>query len=783
MPKTGVKKVAFVASYVPRKCGIATFTADLIRNLTGVWGKGFEPLVVAMQSGNPIAYEDPVKFEIRRNIKKDYIAAADYLNFSHVDLISVQHEFGLFGGDAGSYLNLLLSRVNAPVVATMHTVLEEPEEAYFKSTVDLCRAANKIIIMNERGTAMLRDIYGVAPDKIRLIPHGIPDLPFVDSSYYKHKFGMDSRRTILTFGLLGPNKGIDLMLDAMPDIVRAEPKVLYIVLGATHPGVLAEDGEVYRNSLQQKVQRLGLQDHVIFHNRYVDDGELHNFLCAADIYVTPYQHKEQLTSGTLAYAVGTGKAVVSTPYWAAEELLAHDRGRLVPFGDSLGLAKTVIDVLRDETLFYTLRRKAYDYGRNITWRRIGQAYRDLFGGREVPAAGALIEPYHNRSQSLEKLPEPQLDHLRRLTDDTGMLQHAKFIIPDRNEGYCTDDNARALTLMTKYYAQYPEPEALRLFNTYLSFVYHAQRPDGTVRNFMSYDRKWFENEPEHDALGRMLWAYGSVIAAPPLPQYVTVVKDYFDLSVRHVPDQSPRGMAYSIFGMCDYLAQFPGARDIRKVLEAAAAELRRLYTEARSPEWEWFEDILSYDNAVLPHAMFAAGRRLENDEYIRIAGTTCEFLLKQTYIDDHFSYIGSNGWYPRGQKRALYDQQPIEAVSTVLMLRSAYGALGDERYLRLQRKAFDWFFGDNDLNACLYDFRTKGCGDGLHDNRVNLNQGAESLVCYMLALISIIESFQTRTGAASESEALVKRPAVTLGNMVMPGGDDNQILEPFLNSP
>ncbi|MHC4560156.1 MAG: glycosyltransferase family 4 protein, partial [Planctomycetota bacterium] len=560
MAKGSTRKVAFISSFLPRKCGIATFTSDLIRTVTLAAKGQFQPLVVAMRSEGGLKYNDPVKFEIRQNVKSDYISAADYINFSHVDLVCVQHEFGLFGGDAGSYLSLLLNRLNAPVITTVHTVLNDPGPHYYESLVNVCNASYKVITMNERGVDMLRDIYRIPRKKVELIPHGIPDLPFVDSNYYKHKFGMEGRKTILTFGLLNRNKGIEVMLEALPPIVKAEPSVLYIVLGMTHPSVLKHDGESYRFGLQRMVKELGLQKHVIFHNRFVKDEELHNFLCAADIYVTPYLNKEQLTSGTLSFAVGAGKAVVSTPYWAAAELLAEGRGKLVGFRDSAQLTEAIMEILQDDSLFYSLRRRSYEYGRSRTWPKIGQAFWKLFSAKRLPVrVRARAAPSVAERVSGIEVPEPSLDHLKKLTDDTGLYQHANFTIPNRKYGYCTDDNTRAVIAMTKYYAQYPGQEALRLFDTYLSFILDSQNSDGSVRNFMNFDRTWVQDEPVNDALGRLLWALGTVMAKPPSPSYLSVVKDCFDRSVKFVLKQYPRGMAYSILGMSDYLKQFPGA--------------------------------------------------------------------------------------------------------------------------------------------------------------------------------------------------------------------------------
>ena len=741
MPKSISKKVVFISSFPPRKCGIATFTSDLISSTAAAAKGEFEPLVVVLRSEEN-KYNDPVKFEIRQNVKSDYICAADYINFSHVDVISVQHEFGLFGGEAGAYLSLLLDRLKAPIITTLHTVLDDPDPEYHKSLVDVCKASYRVVTMNERGVDMLHKIYGVPTRKIKLIAHGIPDLPFVDSNYYKHKFSLEDRKTILTFGLLNKNKGIEVMLQAMPTIIEAEPSVFYIILGMTHPNVLKQDGESYRFSLQQMVKNLNLQEHVIFHNRFVNDEELHNFLCATDIYVTPYRSAKQLTSGTLSFAVGTGKAVVSTPYWAAEELLADGRGKLVDFDNSEQVAQAITEILRDESMFYSLRRQAYEYGRSRTWPMIGKTYWKLFSARKLP----LRIPTKTKLSASEtisniEVPEPSLEHLKKLTDSTGLYQHAKFTLPNREYGYCTDDNARAVIAMIKYYAQYPEPEVLELLDIYLAFTIHSQTDEGLVRNFMDFNRTWWEKEPAHDAFGRVLWALGTVMAKPPTPAYLSISKDCFDKSVQHVQKQLPRGMAYSILGMSHYLEQFPGASDIKRQLDLAADGLVSQYEENKYPDWKWFEDTISYDNAVLPHALFVAGMIFDNKKYLKTAEKTCDFLLKNTFNSDHFSFIGCKGWYERDRNRANFDQQPIEAASMVLMLKAAYDATQDERFLTLQRKAFDWFFGRNDLHIPVYDFRTKGCNDGLVPDGVNLNQGAESTLSFLLSILTIIENY------------------------------------------
>lgn len=736
------RKIAFISSYLPRRCGIATFCKDLITSVSAYAHRRFEPLVTAMVSTHEHLYSNPVKFEIRKNVKNDYLCAADYLNISQIDMVSLQHEFGLFGGNAGAYMNLLLKRINVPVITTLHTVLNDPSDDYLRSLIDVCSLSAKVIVMNKRGIQMLKDIYGIDPKKIMLIPHGIPDLSFVDTSYYKQKFGMVGRKTILTFGLLSRNKGIEHMLKAMPAIVEAVPDILYIILGATHPDVLRHDGEEYRYELQRIAEELGLQHNLKFYNQFVSDEQLHQFLCATDLYVTPYQNREQLTSGTLAFAVGTGKAVVSTPYWAAEELLADGRGKIVPFGDTKGLSDAIIELLQNNMLLNTMRQRAYDYGRTITWQQVGQQYWKLFTSPEL-SRNQQPAPLITRPEtgSMLEIPEPALDHLINMTDDTGLVQHAKYTLADRNHGYCTDDNARAVVAMVKYYQQYHSPEVLRLLNIYLAFLCHAQRHDGTFHNFMHYDRRWMNPEPHHDGLGRGLWALGSVIKHPPLIQMIPIVKSMFDLSISHINTLSPRGKAYAILGMREYLKQFPGASEIKRCLCQAAESLAQLYRNTQTSDWQWYESTLIYDNAVLSHGLFEAYLSTGFEEYLDIATKTCDFLLEHTFTGNHFSFIGCNGWYPKGGQKAQFDQQPLEAMSTVMMLAGAYEATDNPNYLLLQKKVFDWFMGDNDLSIPLYDFRTKGCADGLMKNGINMNQGAESLLSFLISLLYVIESY------------------------------------------
>lgn len=731
------KKVAFISSYLPRKCGIATFTNDLIRNVSLAAEKDFVPMVLAMENA-PLTYDDRVVFKIKKETKKDYIAAADYVNFSGVSLVSLQHEYGLFGGEVGNYINLILKKVSPRIVTTLHTVIEQPDEAMYRQLVTLAGLSDRLVVMSKRSERMAKDIYHIPAEKIIYIPHGVPDIDFVDSRHYKQGLGFGNRTVILTFGLLTANKGIEFAIEALPEVVKADPSVLYVIVGATHPEVVRNEGEAYRLSLMRTVKELGLEKHVAFVDRFVSDEELKFFLSAADFYLTPYLVKEQAVSGTLSFALGAGKPIISTPYWYAEELLDEQRGVLVPFRDARAIAQALSELLAEPSRTYEMRERAYEYGRTMTWTRSGAMYWELFSQfRTEPT----IDLKSFEIVPAKNVPQPLINHLQRLTDDTGVFQHATFITPDRSQGYCTDDNARALDAATLYYHQYREKEVLRLLNVYLSFVGYAQRSTGEFNNFMSFDRRFIDRKGESgDQTGRALAALGTVIAYPPLPQHLMYAREKFDASLPVIRSLNTRGTGHAIMGLANYLRQHPEKDNLREEMQLAAESLVNTYRECAGEEWMWFEDVLSYDNGIMPRALFTASRILDNETYREIALESCNFLISQIYTGKWFSFVGSNGWYPRGGVKAQFDQQAVDAASTVQMLRAAYLATGDTSYLNLQHIAFNWFLGVNDRGLSLYDFTTHGCCDGLHESGVNRNQGAESLLSYMLALLSIIEA-------------------------------------------
>ncbi len=731
------KKVAFISSFLPRKCGIATFTADLIKNASAAGGESFAPIVIAMENGSHV-YDERVTFKITQDLKQDYIAAAEYINFSGVTSVCLQHEFGLFGGEAGSYINLLLNKVSAPITTTLHTILEEPDNALYQELVSIAEASDRVVVMSRRSERVLRELYRVPPSKIAFIPHGAPDIDFVDSTYYKQALGFHGRTLILTFGLLAQNKGIEYAIRSLPPIVKDDPSVLYAVVGVTHPEVVKNEGEAYRLSLMRLVEELELEGHVVFVDRFVSDEDLRTYLSAADIYLTPYLVKEQAISGTLSFALAAGKAIISTPYWYAEELLAERRGEIVPFRDALAITAGLRTLLGDRQGAYAMRERAYEFGRTMTWSKAGAMYWALFSRYGSPPA---IKIKSFEFEAVRNVPQPLMNHLQRLTDDTGILQHAKFIIPDRSSGYCTDDNARALEATALYYDQYREREALRLLDTYLSFVAYAQKDSGEFHNFMGFDRRFAEEDTySGDQTGRALSGLGMVIAKPPLPQYRLYAREKFDRSLPVIRHLNVRGKAHAINGLAHYLAVHPEKDDLRTEIAGAADSLVERFRETATGDWEWYEDVLTYDNGIMPRALFIAAKVLKNRGYLDVAVTTCRFLVSRISNGRWFSFVGSNGWYPRGGTKARYDQQAVEAVSTVQMLGSAYEATGDSAYVDLQRTAFNWFLGVNDKELPLYDFTTHGCYDGLHETGVNLNQGAESLLSYMLALFCVIET-------------------------------------------
>ena len=741
MPDTSsVSKVAFLGDYPPRQCGIATFTRDL-RDAVAEANPGWNCPVIAV-SDRPGAYHypDDVRFEIPQPDMASYVRAANFLNLAHIDALCVQHEFGIFGGSAGSHLLGLLRRTRMPVVTTLHTVLEKPDNDQRRVFSELIEMSTRVVVMAERARRILHEVYRYPEEKVALIPHGIPDVPFTDPSFYKDHFGVAGRPVMLTFGLLSPNKGIEHVIQALPAIVAAHPQLIYIVLGATHPNLLREGGENYRLQLERLARSLGVEKNVLFVNRYVSNAELSEYIGAADVYITPYLNEAQITSGTLSYCYGAGKAVVSTPYLHAVELLGDARGVIVPFRDAGAIAREVSALFSDEARLNSLRKQAYLSGRNMVWSEVAQEYTRVFAeardqfeanrGERAVHAAAIGEHSH--------LPPWRFDHLIRMTDGAGMLQHARFTIPWFEHGYCTDDNARALllsVLLEELDEAPPEVRALR--SSYAAFLQHAfVDSTGRFRNFMSFDRRWLEEAGSEDSHGRALWALGAVVGRTRSENLRAWAAPLFESALPAVSTfTSPRAWAFTILGLHEYLRSFEGDLMAARSREDLSGRLFGLWGSVSAPDWLWFEDIVGYDNARLSHALILTGR-WTGHEGMRESGLRSLRWLMENQCGERgcFRPVGSNGFWQRGGRPAEYDQQPIEAAATVSACIEALNATGDEYWRGEAQRAFDWFLGSNDLNEVLYDFSTGGCRDGLHASRLNQNEGAESTLSFMMAL-------------------------------------------------
>ncbi len=733
--------LVYVATSVPRRCGIATFTKDLADAISEETG-GAPYRVTALSNANEsLDYPPQVTFEIRKNEIRDYARAAEYLNGSSAQLISLQHEFGIFGGEAGKYLSVMLSHLRKPVITTCHTVLSDPSHEYRQSFESVIEASDRLVVMSETGVNILKSVYGVPEDKIVLIHHGVPDVPFVDSNFYKDQFGVEGRTVLLTFGLLGPNKGIETALASLPPVVEKHPEVIYVILGATHPEIQRTYGEEYRLSLERQVRDLGLQDHVVFHNRYVGLQELIEYICACDIYLTPYLSKEQIVSGTLAYAMGHGKAIVSTPYWYAKEMLSDGRGILVDFGDRKGLTEALIYLITDTVTRNRMRKKAYEFGRQMIWREVARMYvqlfRDVLREREHKEVREVWKP---RVVSQATLPDIKLDHLHVLSDDVGMLQHAAFGIPDRDHGYSADDVGRCLAALMMYYNQTKADTVLPLIRTYMAFLKHAQTETGHFHNFMGYDRRFLDEQGSDDTLGRVLWGLGSVVRWGPTQRLRHMAQNMMEKSLPRTEEiQHLRGKAYAIIGFHYLLDRFAGASRFRGLLEKFAEDLTASYRSHRTEDWHWFEDALTYGNAKLPEALFRAYQTTMREEHLEVAVQSLDFLTSVQWNGAYFELIGNEGWYVKGGTRATFGQQPIDAGYLVEAYLAAYHVTGRDSYLVHAQHAFEWFLGRNRLNVALYDFSDGSVADGIDSTGVSANQGAESLISFLLALIGLSE--------------------------------------------
>ena len=742
-------RIAVIGNYLPRQCGIATFTTDLCSALSAEYGTARLLAVPVNDIEEGYDYPARVRWSLSQDDVSSYERAAGFLNFNNIDMVCLQHEYGIFGGPAGSHILHLLRALKMPVVTTLHTVLREPNPDQLMVMEAIADLSDRLIVMSQLSAQFLQEIFKVPGDKIDLVQHGVPDLPFLDPNFYKDRFGVEGKAVLLTFGLLSPNKGIENVIQALPQILAKHKNVVYIVAGATHPHILRREGDKYRASLQALAREMGVESQVIFHNRFVSPEEMLEFIGAADIYITPYRHEAQVVSGTLAYALGAGKAIISTPYWHAIELLDDRRGALVPFQNPGAIAQKAVDLLDTPAIRHTMRKRAYLFARDMVWKRVAQGYMESFsrvrGDRmETPKVQFAAREL---SKFLDQLPELNLSHLNHLTDDTGMLQHSIFTIPNRREGYTTDDNARAL-IFTALQGQIEKrqlgtvdqaTETLAL--RYLAFLEHAFNSEkGRFKNFLRYDRRWNETIGSEDSHGRALWALGTVLGRSDDQALRGATGRLFEFSLPVVLEfNSPRAWAYSLLGIQEYLTSYPGDRDAQKVRSALSHRLLEMYDSIRRPEWKWFENVVAYGNARLSQALLIAGEANGDDRMISAGIESLDWLLEtqRCELNGHFVPIGSQGFYRQNGAKARFDQQPLEAAGAVSACLKAFRVTGEDRWRTRAWSAFNWFLGDNDLQLPLYDSTTGGCRDGLHPDRANENQGAESTLSFLTALLEM----------------------------------------------
>jgi glycosyltransferase involved in cell wall biosynthesis len=754
---SSLRRVAFIGNHLPRRCGIATFTHDLHRAIAKSC-PDLETGVVAMTNpGCSYEYPPAVRFQIGEEAVGEYFEAAALLNVAGFDVVSLQHEYGIFGGEAGGLIVDLISRLEMPVITTLHTVLADPTPIQHDMMRRIMDISAKIVIMSETARGLLRSVHDVPAHKIDVIPHGIPEFPFLETHHAKQKFGFGDKAVILTFGLLSPNKGIEVMLDAMPGIVESCPNAVYVVLGATHPNLVRNQGEAYRDRLTARVRELGIEDHVAFFNQFVDQATLLNFISMCDVYVTPYLNEAQMTSGTLAYSFGLGKAVVSTPYWHAKELLRDDRGILVPFGDAKALSTEISGLLTNDVRRQAMRKRAYAASRSMTWGQTAKRYLTVFEAayeKAQPGTSLPINAVVPAGKSL-LIPEMRVGHFISLCDSTGVIQHAVHSVPDRSHGYCVDDNARALLLSCALSKAGETPLSEMMTASFAAFIQHAWNPDTSrFRNFMSYGRQWLEETGSEDSHGRTLWALAECACEDADPSRRRWAAALFKTALPVVESfTSPRAWAFSLLALdayCTLVAADLFANRVRRML---ADRLMSLFSATATDDWVWFEDVLAYDNARLSQALIQTGVTTQTRSYVDVGLRSLRWLMSlQTASSACFRPVGTKSFGRVRRKPEAFDQQPVEASAAISACIAATLAEDGAEWPAGAMCAFGWFLGENDLQTALIDPDTGRCSDGLHPDRANENKGAESALAYLLGLVEI-RRFK-RTAAISRMKPL-----------------------------
>jgi glycosyltransferase involved in cell wall biosynthesis len=740
-------KIAYISTYPPRECGIATFNHNLLRAIgydkTAVSEDSY---VVAMNDSehlNTYEFPEEVKYQIRQENQKDYIRAADYINTSLVDACIMEHEFGIYGGENGVYILPLIARLQKPLVTILHTILKDP--TYMQLTIirEIAKHSSRIVVMSHRAVEFLTSIYGIPFNKIQLIEHGVPNLEPKQDNPVKQSLAFKNKKVLFTFGLIGRNKGLETVIKALPEIVAKNPDVMYVILGTTHPGVIRNSGEEYRESLKKLARELNVEDNLTFINKFVSEEQLYDYLTACDMYITPYLNEAQITSGTLSYAIGAGAAVISTPYWHAQELLADDRGYLFDFKDADALAKIVNDLFDDKDRLNTIKANAYEYGIHLRWPTTGEVFVDVLQ-EAIYKSLAEKEGLGKQIIDPDAMPSFSLSHIQRLTDDTGIVQHAKYGIPNLKEGYCLDDNSRALILGILAYQQNKSKTALELLPIYLSYIQYMQCENGNFRNFLSFTREYLDEVGTEDSFGRTIWSLGYLINNAPNNSYREFARELFDKSVPHFKDlKHLRGIANTMIGLANFLKANSSNEHIKEQFDALATSLKNAYKTNKKGHWHWFEEKMTYDNAILPLALLSHYEITKDQESMDIAMESMDYLSQKTMIQGYLNPVGNDGWlYREGGDMATYDQQAIETMAMVLMYFKAYEIVHDMTYIKQMYKCYQWFLGENSLKLPLYDHETKGCGDGLQPHGVNRNQGAESTLAYWISHLTVMKGLE-----------------------------------------
>jgi glycosyltransferase involved in cell wall biosynthesis len=748
---TPLRRIAVIGNSLPRRCGIATFTTHLQQAIS-TSRSGLETCIVAMTDRDR-AYDYPssVALQIKDDNVEEYVRAAEFLNAGRFDTVCLQHEFGIFGGEAGAHILALLSRLTMPVVTTLHTVLAEPTGAQRAVLERVIEPSSKVIVMAQKAHELLRSVYQVPDDKIEVIAHGIPDAAFVQPDAAKAKLGFGGRSVILTFGLLSPNKGIEVMIDAMPSILKRCPDAVYVVLGATHPNLVRDQGEAYRHSLMTRVRELDVEQHVVFLDQFVDQATLLEFISMCDIYATPYLNEAQMTSGTLAYSFGLGKPVVSTPYWHARELLADGRGILVPFGDAAAIGSEIAALLSDDARRQAMCRRAYAVSRTMIWERAAEHYVSAFENArqghciKVVALSDKASPEPHGPAA----PDMQIGHFLSMCDDTGLFQHAVHSVPDRSHGYCVDDNARALLLACALNNPGEQRLSEVLTARFAAFVQHAWNPDTRrFRNFMGFNRTWLEDSGSEDSHGRTLWALGECARRDASPSRRRWAAALFAEALSTAESfGSPRAWAFTLLGLNSYCAVVRDDLRAQDVRHRLVDRLMACLMAIETPDWRWFEQGLAYDNARLPQALMLTGMATQTPAHIDAGLRSLRWLMtQQTASAGHFRPVGTAGFGEQRQKPRAFDQQPVEAAATIAACLTAWRADGDAEWKAMATRAFAWFFGGNDLSLALVDSHTGSCRDGLHPDRANENRGGESVLSYLLGLAEIRQLARVNAG-------------------------------------